>query len=426
MKTTLFAAIVLALPSLTAAAAAADSIHCHFEGVIEGRPMTKKAQVYEMLTDPRYDCIMSVPVTDGKFSFDITAAQPGPYEIIFDDELNVGAWTNKRFFVEDGTVRGYYYSEELSDSNRVVSDGPAEAEKQRFKTLSDKLFGERKKAIEAEKKRLEESGEAFLPEVRPFYFAMKAAADNAARDSISAVYRPILDSLEWNIDSEAAISLNEEMRRIYVEEDSVRRAFIAETPSVFGLSEILLTAYVSSRPGGPRDAADTERIFRERYGDFASHPLYTRIVNTFAGNRIKPDMPYINFPLRDADGTTTEVQSLIKGRPAIIDLWASWCSPCRRTSKSLIPLYNEYAPKGLAYVAVAREFGNADEMHKAIEKDGYPWKSYVEIDDRDNIWTLNGCPNAGGRVILVGADGLIDHVNPDTRTVEAWLKEVLP
>jgi len=43
-------------------------------------------------------------------------------------------------------------------------------------------------------------------------------------------------------------------------------------------------------------------------------------------------------------------------------------------------------PLGLSYVAVAREFGDKKFMLNAVEKNGYPWQSYVDIDDIDCIW----------------------------------------
>lgn len=96
-----------------------------------------------------------------------------------------------------------------------------------------------------------------------------------------------------------------------------------------------------------------------------------------------------------------------------------------RNSKALIPVYQKYSPRGLAYVAVARETKDTRAMIAAVEKDGYPWQSYIDIDDADGVWDINGCSNAGGKIFLIGADGKIVYVNPTVENVEKYLEENL-
>lgn len=40
-------------------------------------------------------------------------------------------------------------------------------------------------------------------------------------------------------------------------------------------------------------------------------------------------MPLPNMVLRDMDGHSTDLQEL-RGKPTVINLWATWCAPCRR------------------------------------------------------------------------------------------------
>ena len=144
----------------------------------------------------------------------------------------------------------------------------------------------------------------------------------------------------------------------------------------------------------------------------------------FTTNRFKPGKPYKgDYTVHAEDGTEANVADLIKGRPAIIDLWASWCKPCRIHSKELIPIYEKYSPLGLAYVAVARERGNTKAMKKAMEVDGYPWMSFVDLDDKDGVWKKNGCDNSGGRILLIDSEGKIVAINPSFETVEKYLQD---
>lgn len=51
-------------------------------------------------------------------------------------------------------------------------------------------------------------------------------------------------------------------------------------------------------------------------------------------------------------------------------------------------------------------------MQAAIERDGYPWPNYLELNDENKIWHLHGVGNAGGATFLVDGDGTVIAVNP--------------
>ena len=107
----------------------------------------------------------------------------------------------------------------------------------------------------------------------------------------------------------------------------------------------------------------------------------------------------------------------------MIDLWASWCSSCRRHSKALKPVYEEFSPKGFTIVGVAREWKDAELARKAVKKDGYPWLNLVDVGDANAIWAKYRCPNGGGKVVLVDPEGVIVAVNPSAEDVRAYLTE---
>ena len=54
--------------------------------------------------------------------------------------------------------------------------------------------------------------------------------------------------------------------------------------------------------------------------------------------------------------------------------------------------------RGLKVVGVARESGDLTAYNMALEKDAYPWENFVDMNDVNNIWKMNGVPNAGGRI----------------------------
>jgi cytochrome c biogenesis protein CcmG, thiol:disulfide interchange protein DsbE len=64
----------------------------------------------------------------------------------------------------------------------------------------------------------------------------------------------------------------------------------------------------------------------------------------------------IDFTLPDVQGHLVRLADL-RGRPVLINIWATWCSPCREEMPSMNALYKDYGVKGLAMVAIATDAG---------------------------------------------------------------------
>jgi len=161
-----------------------------------------------------------------------------------------------------------------------------------------------------------------------------------------------------------------------------------------------------------------KEIFKNRYPD---HPYTWRMELSISGNAIKEGGKYIDFTAPDASGKTFVLSEQIAGKVALIDLWASWCGPCRSKSISMIPVYEKYKDKGFTVVGVAREKSVAD-MVRAAKQDGYPWLTLVELNDQAKIWQKYGIGNFGGSTFLVDKSGTILAVNPTAEQVIAILE----
>ena len=92
--------------------------------------------------------------------------------------------------------------------------------------------------------------------------------------------------------------------------------------------------------------------------------------------------PEGQLPLISKD--TVLVYESLGGKLTIVDLWASWCAPCRKENREILtPLWEQYHEKGLQILAYGLE-SDEPAWKAAIEKDGaYRWlnASHLEGDD---------------------------------------------
>lgn len=61
-----------------------------------------------------------------------------------------------------------------------------------------------------------------------------------------------------------------------------------------------------------------------------------------------------NFTLQDLNGKKISLASY-KGRPLVVDFWATWCSPCKIEIPWFEKLHDQYASQGLEIIGVSAD-----------------------------------------------------------------------
>ncbi|MCA0329385.1 MAG: TlpA family protein disulfide reductase [Actinobacteria bacterium] len=85
------------------------------------------------------------------------------------------------------------------------------------------------------------------------------------------------------------------------------------------------------------------------------------------------------------DGTTLDLASL-RGKVVVVNLWASWCAPCRAEASSLENVYGETRAKGVEFVGIVS--GGKDSVENARAFTRKFDVSYPSIYDGDNSVVL--------------------------------------
>lgn len=111
---------------------------------------------------------------------------------------------------------------------------------------------------------------------------------------------------------------------------------------------------------------------------------YQKIFNKYA------IMPFIPFASKEApnisqpspQGNIIRLSDL-RGKYILIDFWASWCIPCRKSFVDLKKVYAKYKSLGFEIYSVSGD-EKKDSWTKAIETDSIPWINVSDLKGMQN------------------------------------------
>lgn len=105
---------------------------------------------------------------------------------------------------------------------------------------------------------------------------------------------------------------------------------------------------------------------------------------------------YIDLEQANANDEMVKI-SEVKGKYTLIEFWASWCGPCRKTNPELVKSYSRFKDRGFEIYAISLD-QKKDSWLKAIEDDGLTWT---------NVSDLQGYRNEAG--LIYGVSGIPDN-----------------
>lgn len=405
---------------------------CRIKGTVADERPCVRLLFYDFDQDNRVRPPLSIPVRGNRFDYTYYTDKPEVKILTKWNEYMEGSWYVIPFFVEQGENEITILPE--SQDLELHRATAANQEWKRIRQETDRRESECQldeyyKIIGEMSSQQALTPEAFAlhEQLQTLYEKMeKQGEDKTLRDSIYLLYKQRTKLKEANkMYSHEYTQLLENIDRI---RSLVNRTMVTQMskspslPALYRLYQLTAEAVNKNSPELRPYYQTYQRSFAPLWSE---HPLGKHLeYMTKAGIQMKVGEQYPLFEARDLDGKQVSVNGLIKGKWALVDLWASWCGPCRKNSKQMIPVYQKYADKGFTVVGIAREQNVSDAL-EAIRKDGYPWVQLIDLRDEFCIWLRHGTENAGGSTFLMNPEGKIVAIHPSAEEVEAILEQHL-
>lgn len=95
----------------------------------------------------------------------------------------------------------------------------------------------------------------------------------------------------------------------------------------------------------------------------------------------------------------------LRGSPVLLNIWATWCPPCRKEMPDLQELHERYSPRGLQVVGVSIDAAGSDQaVAEFLEEHGVTYTILRDPTDRiSSTFMAQGVPVT----ILIDADGTV-------------------
>ena len=126
-----------------------------------------------------------------------------------------------------------------------------------------------------------------------------------------------------------------------------------------------------------------------------------------------------DFDLKTPSGESVKLSDL-RGKAVLVNLWATWCPPCRAEMKSIEKVYNEYKERGFAVLAINMTYQDEPlAVMPFVKEQGLSFPILLdETSETADAYQLRSLPSS----FFIDRKGIIDEVVIGGPMAEALLR----
>lgn len=324
---------------------------------------------------------LEIPINNAAFNYELDIEYAQGYKLMLGSAKQRGGGRFMTFFMEPGEVKFTVFFEEKFDKN-TIAGGMFNRELRTAKNVIRARFYDKMKPYSDSLEILMEHGEFHSDAMKT---VMKELETAESQEIKFGIYEKMDALQKANLHlSDKAKKINDKQLIILDESKTWIENYISENTSLVAYDFLLNNLL---RDHEKEISYNTYLIHYNKFAkQYPKHPYTKKVKNILESYKAKEGGRFVDFSAPDLEGKLFALSNEIKGKIAVINLWATWCGPCIVKSKKLTPIYNKYKDKGFTLVGVAGEFKSTDRLKRFLATENYPWLNLVELDKQNNIW----------------------------------------
>jgi peroxiredoxin len=129
--------------------------------------------------------------------------------------------------------------------------------------------------------------------------------------------------------------------------------------------------------------------------------------------------PRFDLPLVGAEGRFD--LDKVRGKPVVLEVFASWCGACRRSAPVLAEAFRSHSRNEVEFIGVSID-DSPVEAARAKERWGIPYAVAVDDGSVSRGYHVSLLPT----VVVIGRDGVVRHTTtgvPSRAELREWIAE---
>ncbi|MBE9480092.1 MAG: TlpA family protein disulfide reductase [Bacteroidetes bacterium] len=400
---------------------------CVIKGDVIGRE-SETLLLYKASEDCR-DYNIEIPIINNSFEYVMIVSHPEVYELVFKEEHDRGSFFRNSFFVKEGEVKFTLYAEKDEDNNLFVGNNLNDNLNGFNQTQFKKFWSEIYKYNDS-LDLLDEKGSLYSSEWINLVKKLAENKDEKLKKRLFSEQRYLRNT---------GLMYSVEGRKYQEKQDSIIDEMMLWEYNYIKENTSLLSYYLFMRDiqnhsksccwkEGDTALMNAAQInFQRLSSEYPDHPYSSIVKDLLEGlKNIHEGGMFIDFSAPDINGENILLSSVINNNKVVLlDLWSTWCSPCIKKSREMVPMYEEFKNLGFEIVGVTRGYGDADNLNKSIKKENYPWINIIDKDNQNRVWEKYSISNRGGGTFLITSSGKIIAIDLSAVEVKQKLTELL-
>lgn len=191
--------------------------------------------------------------------------------------------------------------------------------------------------------------------------------------------------------------------------------------SPFSIAVIYL--YVTQTPMDTLEKLYNKISSQAKENNYLDYLMPRYFADRKVNERFKPGTQMEDFGLNDTGGISHSFKSLQQNNYVLIDIWASWCGPCRKSTPEISKLLKTYADKNFTVISISADDEIAD-WKKAIKNDNMNWYQLSDLKGTDSGFMKQNNIFAYPTYIIISPEGTILSKPYNVDRVKDVLKEI--